>query len=88
MYILTDTPTHVTVIRRHHPLKGKKLEVLKAGKKTIDLRPLNGSPLKMPREWTDADGIPPHQELADETVFTVESLRELLELINAFLSRP
>jgi hypothetical protein len=39
----------------------------------------DGTTLRVPRAWTDADGPPP--EPAGESVFTVEALRSLLALV-------
>jgi hypothetical protein len=39
----------------------------------------DGTTMRVPRAWTDADGTPP--EPARESVFTVEALRELLDRV-------
>jgi hypothetical protein len=39
----------------------------------------DGTTLRVPRAWTDADG--PLPEPACESVFTVEALRELLDQV-------
>ena len=42
--------------RRHHPLEGQTFEVLKVGKKDLLVQLRDGSTIKLPRSWTDADG--------------------------------
>ncbi|MGH8525741.1 MAG: DUF5372 family protein, partial [Gammaproteobacteria bacterium] len=54
-YFLSDLPSKITIIRRHHPLRGQELEVLSAGKVWVVVRLGNGSTAKIPRRWTDAD---------------------------------
>jgi hypothetical protein len=45
----------------------------------------DGTTLRVPRAWTDADGPPP--EPARESVFTVEALRELLDHVGRLRAR-
>jgi len=55
-YHLRVTEPRVTVIRRHHPLEGQQLEVLAERGTRIDVRLRDGTSMRMPRSWTDADG--------------------------------
>jgi hypothetical protein len=45
----------------------------------------DGTTLRVPRAWTDADG--PMPEPARESVFTVEALRELLDHVGCLRAR-
>ncbi len=81
-YYLSDFPSKITVIRRHHPLEGQALELLSVGKASVVVRLGDGSSLKLPRGWTDADGgsctaLTGHSQLC------LEGLRELLHLVKA-----
>ena len=71
------------MIRRHHPLVGQELEVLSANKSVVVVRLSNGSSLKIPRQWTDADGAQSGPELQGESELSVQGLRELLELLES-----
>ena len=73
--------------RRHHPLLNQEFEVLKADKSNIILRVLDGSALKMPRAWTDAEGTKGAHMISASSVFTLESLRELIELVDLVQNR-
>jgi len=86
-YLNSDTAEHVTVIRRHHPLHGQSLEVLKGGQHLI-VRLRDGSTMRLPRAWTDADGVAGSPSAQLSTVFTIEALRELLGLLDALKRRP
>jgi hypothetical protein len=77
----------VKVTRRHHPLYNQELEVLNADKQTLVLRLADGSPMKMPRAWTNADGGARVEEPSISSVFTIEALRELIALVGAFQNR-
>lgn len=50
-----------------------------SGRTQLVVRLRDGTTLRVPRAWTDADGMPP--EAARESVFTVDALRELLERV-------
>ena len=76
-YFRSRPPTAVTLTRRHHPLAGQVLELVLNGPTQLVVRLSDGTTLRVPRAWTDADGTPP--EPARESVFTVEALRELLD---------
>jgi len=86
-YIIRNTPEEVTIIRRHHPLRGQHLEVLQGGKELITVRLTDGTPMRIPRHWTDADGAPSADSSPKEAALTVESLRRLVELVEAFSQR-
>jgi hypothetical protein len=77
----------VKVTRRHHPLYDEELEVLNADKQVLVVRLADGSPMKMPRAWTDADGGAPAEEPSISSVFTIEALRELIALVGALQNR-
>jgi hypothetical protein len=57
------TPARVKITRRHHPLEGQTLEVLRGGQIHIVVRPPDGTPMRVPRAWTDADGAPPQNSV-------------------------
>ncbi len=82
----TPTPSRVTLTRRHHPLQGHTFEVLQTGSRQLVVRGLDGVAMKVPRTWTDADGV-----CADnpdsEAVFSVEAIRTLLEMVEALRRR-
>jgi hypothetical protein len=86
-YILYNSPSRVKVTRRHHPLYDQELEVLNADKQVLVVRLADGSPMKMPRAWTDADGAGPAQEPTLLSVFTIETLRDLLHLLGTLRNR-
>ena len=88
-YILRDTPERVKVTRRHHPLRGRDLEVLiQQGKTLLVVRLPDGSTMRIPRAWTDADGGGVPEGPAVTSVYTPESLRELIRLVDALRGRP
>jgi len=47
----------------------------------------DGSAIRMPRSWTDADGAPVPEPLP-ATLVTVDSVRELIALLDALRRRP
>lgn len=77
-YNSRSTPTHVKLIRRHHPLVGQVLEVIRGGRVQIVVRLSDGTAMRLPRSWTDLD---PVALLPTESIYTVDSLRELLECV-------
>lgn len=85
-YILHNCPPRIKVTHRHHPLVNQELEVLKADKVNLIVRMADGSALRMPRSWTNADG---DRERNDSlaSLLTLETLRELMELIDALQRR-
>jgi hypothetical protein len=77
----------VTVTRRDHPLRGRSLEIFRDGRTDLTVWLADGSRIRMPRSWTDADGA--HEESSVRlTVFTVDALRALLVLVDALKRRP
>lgn len=74
--------------RRHHPLRGIKVEVLMDSRhdQVVVAWP-DGAPMALPRAWTDADGAAAAVEPTLTTTFTVEALRELLVLVGALQRR-
>ena len=87
-YHLRFSPAEITVIRRHHPLEGEQLEVLAERGRGLDVRLSDGTSMRIPRDWTDADGSPPGQPLTSEAVYSVKAVRELIELVRALRDRP
>ncbi len=86
-YHLRDFPERVTVTRPHHPLLNQQLEVLRPGGQWLVVRLPDGTAMKIPRSWTDADGPSAGGALSGSEVFTVEAYRELLALIDALKAR-
>jgi hypothetical protein len=77
----------VTVTRRHHPLRGRSLEIFREGRHDLTVWLADGSRILMPRGWTDADGAQEESSVR-LTVFTVDALRELIVLVDALKRRP
>jgi len=75
----------VTVTRRHHPLAGRPFEVVTSGPTQIVVRISDSTTMRLPRDWTDADGAPPPR--SSESVFTSDALRELLERVEVMRRR-
>jgi hypothetical protein len=86
-YIRKDSPTLIRVTRRHHPLHGQELEVLTHGKRHVVVRSPDGLSMKLPRSWTDIDGVGFGGDSSGDAIFTVESLRELGVLLEALAQR-
>ncbi len=57
------------------------------GNKRIDIRAPDGASMRIPRHWTNADGEPAKQPLDGDTVFSFDSLRMVIELVEAFAQR-
>jgi hypothetical protein len=74
-YFLSNFSSKITVIRRHHPLRGQELEVLSAGKVWVVVHLGDGSAAKIPRRWTDADGTTQCVELGGDSKFSLIGLR-------------
>jgi hypothetical protein len=74
----------VTVTRRHHPLHGQVLDVVKHGRAQVVVRLRDGTSMRLPCAWTNVDGT-----LADRaaTIFTADTLRALLDLVDALRAR-
>jgi Family of unknown function (DUF5372) len=80
----------VKVTRRHHPLQGRELEVLiQQGKTLLVVRLPDGSTMRIARAWTDADGAAAAapEELSVTCIYTPESLRDLIRLVDALRAR-
>ena len=74
-YSRREASITVRLTRRHHPLAGQVLDVVMSGRTQIVVRLGDGTAMRVPRAWTDAEGtsVP-----TGESVFTVEALRALL----------
>ena len=73
------------MVRRHHPLEGQVLEVATAGPTQIVVHLRDGTTMRLPRAWTDADGTPvPNSSVR---VFSVDSMRGLIEVLDALRRR-
>ena len=86
-YYLKDCPLWVKITRPHHPLHNQQVEVLKAGKQDLVIRLPDSSTIKLPRKWTDADGASSALAAAGAEIFTIDSIRELLECVAALKNR-
>ena len=75
----------MTVTRRHHPLQGQALDLVKRGRTQVVVRLGDGTSMRLPRAWTDACGDPPAP--TTETIFTTDALRALLDLVDALGAR-
>jgi hypothetical protein len=58
------------------------LQLLQGGRRRLVVRTETGMIMQVPRSWTDADGAPTNPERA-ASVFTVEGIRDLSELLQA-----
>ena len=85
-HCVTPTPSRVTITRRHHPLQGHTFEVLQTGPRHLVVSALDGVAMRLPRAWTDADGVPAESG-GTEAVFSVEAIRALLEIVEALRRR-
>ena len=84
-YSHDSAATHVTVTRRHHPLHGQTLDLVKRGRTQVVVRVADGTTMRLPCAWTDVGGDP--AEHASEMVFTADALRALLDLVDALRAR-
>lgn len=73
------------MVRRHHPLEGRLLELTQGGPQQVVVRLPDGTTTRIPRGWTDLDG-PPDDPGAD-LVCALPGLVKLTELIEALLGR-
>ncbi len=80
-----DPAQRVTVTRRHHPLRGQALDVVKRGRTQIVVRLGDGTSMRLPRAWTDVDEAP--SQLIAESIFTADALRALIDLVDALRAR-
>jgi hypothetical protein len=67
-------------------MEGQRFFVLQGGKERITIRLADGTSTRIPRDWTDADGVVSSVKTRDG-FYSVESLRETIELVDAFLRR-
>ena len=75
----------MTIIRPHHPLESRRVEVVFGGPTKITVRLDDGTTMRLPRAWTDADGR--MTEASTERIFSVDALRELIHLVEAMARR-
>ena len=75
------------MVRRHHPLVGRSLPVVQEGRQQLVVRLPDGTTMRLPRAWTDADGEPPAAGSGRETVCSLGGLVELTDLIEALGTR-
>ena len=85
-HLLPSTPSEVRITRRHHPLQGQTFAVVRGGPRELVIRAVDGVVMRLPRAWTDADGLTSGGAGAD-AVFTVEAIRALVELVEALRGR-
>jgi hypothetical protein len=71
------------VTRPHHPLRGQEFEILRSGKKFVEILRSEGTSMRMPRSWTDVDGNDPCEVLDGDAIFTTQSLKDLKGLLEA-----
>ena len=86
-YDLQNLPERVEVTRRHHPLFGRELEVIRANKVMLTIRLRDGSTMKVPRAWTNAGRATGVVEPPCCSVLTNEGVRELIDLVSAMRRR-
>ena len=79
-YVGRSTPQRVTVTRRHHPSEGESFDVVKGGQNTLVIRLADTSTMRIPRAWTDADGVRAGMD-TPQHIFTAEALRALGALV-------
>jgi hypothetical protein len=72
---------------RYHPLFGREMEIIRANKVVLTIRLDDGSTMKMPRTWTNAGGATGILEPSRDSVFTIEGVRELIDLVSALRRR-
>jgi hypothetical protein len=79
-------PLSVEITRRHYPLAGQKLTPVRSGKNYFVLLLPDGSHIKIPKKWTNCESSLEIDPLCQDTVFTKDSILELLDLVG-ILSR-
>jgi hypothetical protein len=83
MHIVKNTPEQIRITRRHHPLLGKELAVCIGGDHHLVVRLADGSTMRVPRDWTDADGLDVQEQVQGTArVFSIEALRELIAVVD------
>jgi hypothetical protein len=85
-HLFPSTPSEVRITRRHHPLEGQAFAVVRGGPRELVIRAVDGVVMRLPRAWTDADGVT-HGGASPDAVFTVEAIRALVELVEALRGR-
>jgi hypothetical protein len=78
-------PTHVTITHPHHPLNGKKLELLgvfRGPNSRLVVKMPNASTAWVKREWTDYVQVPEENEVIEAShLVQIEGLREMITII-------
>jgi len=77
----------VRVTRRRHPLQGQELRVLRGGPRFLLVRLVDGTVMRLPREFTDASGMVEAAEPSGDSAFTTAALRELMVVVDELLRR-
>jgi Family of unknown function (DUF5372) len=85
-HLFPSTPSVVRITRRHHPLEGQTFAVVRDGPRELVIRAVGDVVMRVPRAWTDADGVTP-ADAGPDAVFTVEAIRALVELVEALRGR-
>ena len=80
-------PDRVLVTRRHHPLEGQELDVVRGGRSELTVRNPDSATMRIPRAWTDADGVMPPTKEEPSTQLTIDALRALMRLVDALGDR-
>ena len=61
------------------------MQVVFGGPRIVVGRLSDGTSMRVPRSWTDADG--PSAQEAPESIFSIEALRELCDLVETIARR-
>jgi hypothetical protein len=77
----------VRIIRRHHPLEGIELDVVRGGRSELLVRHPDSLTMRIPRAWTNADAASPAPRAETDIQLTVEALRELIHLVDVLGDR-
>ena len=77
----------MAITRRYHPLAGEQFDVLMDGNERIVIRLKDGTSMRIPREWTSAEGGTDEVENRRDCVFSVESLREVIRVLDGLLGK-
>jgi len=81
-----STPPEIRITRRHHPLQGQTFTVVRDGPRELVIRAVDGVVMRVPRAWTDADGVTV-TDAGPDAVFTVDAIRALVDLVAALRGR-
>ncbi len=73
------------ITRRHHPLVGQHFDVLMDGNERIVIRLNDGTSMRIPPEWTSAEGGTNEVQKGRDSVFSVEALRDLIRVLDGLL---